>query len=84
MARLEQTTAIKKMAKFLKQILFGLQATMPSDEKHPSRVPMWMGVKVAYTIVAMCLFPLAIGGYWAYGQMVQKLFHLSFDLSAAN
>lgn len=47
-----------------------LQATMPSSEKHPSRVPMWKGLKVAYALIAMCLFPLAIGGYWAYGQMV--------------
>lgn len=49
---------------------FGLQATMPSSEKHPSHVPMWRGVQIAYVIVAMCLFPLAIGGYWAYGQKV--------------
>lgn len=36
-----------------------LQGTTPSMEKHPSRVPMWKGVKVA----AMCLFSLVIGGY---------------------
>lgn len=47
-----------------------VQATMPSDEKHPSRVPMWQGVKVSYTVISACLFPLAIGGYWAYGQKV--------------
>lgn len=52
------------------------QATMPSDEKHPSRVPMWKGVKIAYTLVAMCLFPLAIAGYWAYGQMVTTAFNI--------
>ncbi|KAK8522259.1 hypothetical protein V6N13_115238 [Hibiscus sabdariffa] len=51
-------------------LILEIQATMPSDEKHPSRVPMWKGVKVAYTLVAMCLFPLAIVGYWAYGQMI--------------
>lgn len=45
---------------------------MPSDEKHPSRVPMWKGVKVAYAFVAASLFPLAIGGYWAYGQKIPK------------
>ncbi|CAN6722469.1 unnamed protein product [Malus baccata var. baccata] len=47
-----------------------IQATMPSSEKKPSHVPMWRGVKVAYLMVAMCLFPLAIGGYWAYGHMI--------------
>lgn len=43
---------------------------MPSSEKHPSTVPMWRGVKFAYLIIATCLFPIAIGGYWAYGQLV--------------
>ncbi|KAM0025806.1 putative amino acid transporter, transmembrane domain-containing protein [Helianthus debilis subsp. tardiflorus] len=51
-------------------LILEIQATMPSSEKHPSTVPMWKGVKVSYTIIAMCLFPLAIGGYWAYGQMI--------------
>lgn len=47
---------------------------MPSSEKNPSHVPMWKGVKVAYAIIAMCLFPLAIGGYWAYGHMVRNIY----------
>jgi len=51
-------------------LILEIQATMPSSEKHPSRVPMWRGVKFAYVIVAMCLFPIAIGGYWAYGSMI--------------
>ncbi|KAK1419365.1 hypothetical protein QVD17_28531 [Tagetes erecta] len=51
-------------------LILEIQATMPSSEKHPSTVPMWKGVKVSYTLIAMCLFPLAIGGYWAYGQLI--------------
>ncbi|CAN1276203.1 Lysine histidine transporter-like 8 [Linum perenne] len=51
-------------------LVLEIQATMPSSEKHPSTVPMWKGVKFAYAFIAMCLFPLAIGGYWAYGQLV--------------
>ncbi|KAL0383879.1 UNVERIFIED_CONTAM: Lysine histidine transporter-like 8 [Sesamum radiatum] len=51
-------------------LILEIQATMPSSEKHPSSVPMWRGVKGAYLIVAMCLFPIAIGGYWAYGHMI--------------
>ncbi|XP_073028926.1 lysine histidine transporter-like 8 [Primulina eburnea] len=47
-----------------------IQATMPSSEKKPSRVPMWRGVQAAYFIVALCLYPLAIGGYWAYGDKI--------------
>ena len=50
-----------------------LQATMPSSEKHPSRVPMWKGTQAAYVLIAMCLYPLAIGGYWAYGNSVSLL-----------
>lgn len=43
---------------------------MPSTFKHPAHVPMWKGVKVAYFFIAMCLFPVAIGGFWAYGNLV--------------
>ena len=43
---------------------------MPSTLKHPSHVPMWKGVKFAYVIVAFCLYPVAIGGFWAYGDQV--------------
>ncbi|PON36383.1 Amino acid transporter, transmembrane domain containing protein [Parasponia andersonii] len=53
-------------------LILEIQSTMPSSEKHPSRVPMWRGVKFAYFVVAMCLFPLAIGGYWAYGQKIPE------------
>ncbi|KAM1047568.1 hypothetical protein ACFX13_027483 [Malus domestica] len=51
-------------------LILEIQATMPSSEKHPSHVPMWRGVKVSYSIIAACLFPLAIGGYWAYGHLI--------------
>ncbi|KAF7809608.1 lysine histidine transporter-like 8 [Senna tora] len=51
-------------------LILEIQATMPSSEKHPSHVPMWQGVKVSYTLIAACLFPLAIGGYWAYGHQI--------------
>lgn len=43
---------------------------MPSTFKKPAHVPMWRGAKVAYIFIAMCLFPVAIGGYWAYGNLV--------------
>ncbi|KAJ6368895.1 hypothetical protein OIU78_001294 [Salix suchowensis] len=53
-------------------LILEIQATMPSSEKHPSRVPMWRGAKAAYTVIAACIFPLAIGGFWAYGQRIPK------------
>uniref|UniRef100_A0A0E0FCA2 Amino acid transporter transmembrane domain-containing protein n=1 Tax=Oryza meridionalis TaxID=40149 RepID=A0A0E0FCA2_9ORYZ len=37
-----------------------IQATMPSTFKHPAHVPMWRGAKVAYALIAMCLFPVAV------------------------
>lgn len=46
---------------------------MPSTFKHPAHVPMWRGAKVAYLFIAMCLFPVAIGGFWAYGNLVSTL-----------
>ncbi|XP_057796978.1 lysine histidine transporter-like 8 [Salvia miltiorrhiza] len=49
-----------------------IQATMPSSEKKPSRVPMWRGIRAAYLVIALCLFPIAIGGYWAYGNKIPE------------
>ncbi|KAE8729196.1 Lysine histidine transporter-like 8 [Hibiscus syriacus] len=43
---------------------------MPSTFKHPAHVPMWRGAKVAYFFIAMCLFPVAVGGFWAYGNLM--------------
>ncbi|KAJ0633116.1 putative amino acid transporter, transmembrane domain-containing protein [Helianthus annuus] len=51
-------------------LILEIQATMPSSEKHPSRIPMWKGVKASYIVIAMCLFPLAISGFWAYGNLI--------------
>ena len=62
---------------FFSQLEF-LQASMPSSEKNPSQMPMWKGVKSVYLLIAMCLFPLAIGGYWAYGNMVLFIFSVSY------
>ncbi|XP_021284043.1 lysine histidine transporter-like 8 [Herrania umbratica] len=53
-------------------LVLEIQGTMPSSGKHPSRIPMWRGVKLAYLIVAACLFPLAIGGFWAYGNLMSE------------
>eukprot|EP01018_Ginkgo_biloba_P019701 Gb_34432 [translate_table: standard] len=47
-----------------------VQATIPSSLKHPAYLPMWRGAKVAYLLIAFCLFPIAIGGYWAYGNFM--------------
>ncbi|XXG59937.1 hypothetical protein AAC387_Pa04g1935 [Persea americana] len=47
-----------------------IQATMPSTLKHPSSVPMWKGIKSAYLLIGICLFSIATGGFWAYGNLI--------------
>ncbi|XWS62600.1 hypothetical protein CRYUN_Cryun06bG0024900 [Craigia yunnanensis] len=51
-------------------LILEIQGTLPSNSKHPSRKSMWRGVMVSYIIIAMCLFPLAIVGFWAYGNKI--------------
>ncbi|XP_057810142.1 lysine histidine transporter-like 6 [Salvia miltiorrhiza] len=47
-----------------------IQATIPSTPEMPSRVPMWKGAVLAYFINGICYFPVALIGYWAFGQDV--------------
>lgn len=51
-------------------LVLEIQATMPSTLKHPSRIPMWRGMKAAYLLVAFCMYPIAIGGFWSYGNQI--------------
>ncbi|KAK4804790.1 hypothetical protein SAY86_004607 [Trapa natans] len=51
-------------------LVLEIQGTMPSSPQKPSRKAMWTGVKFAYLAIGMCLFPLAVGGYWAYGDLI--------------
>ncbi|KAK6919137.1 Amino acid transporter, transmembrane domain [Dillenia turbinata] len=48
-----------------------IQATIPSTPEKPSRKGMWHGVKVAYAIVAVCYFSVALTGFWAFGDAVE-------------
>ncbi|XP_028765516.1 lysine histidine transporter-like 8 [Neltuma alba] len=54
-------------------LVLEIQGTLPSDTDRPSHLAMWRGVKFAYLIIASCVLPLAIGGYWAYGNLVTML-----------
>ncbi|XVF68016.1 hypothetical protein PTKIN_Ptkin10aG0169000 [Pterospermum kingtungense] len=51
-------------------LILEIQGTLPSSPSNPSRKSMWRGVMVSYMIIAMCLFPLAIVGFWAYGNKI--------------
>ncbi|XP_031278296.1 lysine histidine transporter-like 8 [Pistacia vera] len=52
-------------------LVLEIQGTLPSNQNHKSSKPMWRGVIISYLIIAMCLFPLAIAGFWAYGNQIQ-------------
>jgi amino acid permease len=51
-------------------VVLEIQATIPSTPEKPSKKPMWKGVVVAYIVVALCYFPVALVGYWAFGNLV--------------
>ncbi|MBO0186200.1 hypothetical protein J0683_25395, partial [Vibrio parahaemolyticus] len=52
-------------------VLLGIQATIPSTPEKPSKGPMWRGVIVAYIVVALCYFPVALVGYYIFGNGVE-------------
>ncbi|KAE9586573.1 hypothetical protein Lal_00014328 [Lupinus albus] len=51
-------------------VVLEIQATIPSTPERPSKGPMWKGVVVAYIVVAVCYFPVALIGYWMFGNAV--------------
>ncbi|WOK96546.1 lysine histidine transporter 1-like isoform X1 [Canna indica] len=51
-------------------VVLEIQATIPSTPDKPSKGPMWKGVIVAYIIVALCYFPVALVGYWIFGNEI--------------
>ena len=53
-------------------VVLEIQATIPSTPEKPSKKPMWRGVLVAYAVVAACYFPVALVGYWAFGNSVES------------
>ncbi|XP_028794071.1 lysine histidine transporter 1-like [Neltuma alba] len=66
-----------------------IQATIPSTPEKPSKGPMWRGVIWAYVGVAFCYFPVAIVGYYVFGNSVADnvlvgLEHPRWLIAAAN
>ncbi|GJW47681.1 lysine histidine transporter 1-like protein [Tanacetum coccineum] len=60
-------------------VVLEIQATIPSTPEKPSKGPMWKGVVVAYMVVAICYFPVAIIGFWVYGNTVSDNILISFS-----
>lgn len=70
-------------------VVLEIQATIPSTPDKPSKKPMWKGVVVAYIIVAICYFPVAIIGFYVFGNTVDDNILLSLEkpnwlIAAAN
>ena len=60
-------------------VVLEIQASIPSTPGKPSKKPMWKGVVVAYIIVAICYFPVALIGYWAFGNSVEDNVLISLE-----
>ncbi|XP_047180212.1 lysine histidine transporter 1-like [Vigna umbellata] len=60
-------------------VVLEIQATIPSTPEKPSKKAMWKGMLVAYVVVALCYFPVALVGYWAFGNGVDDNILLSLE-----
>ncbi|KAL3526151.1 hypothetical protein ACH5RR_014523 [Cinchona calisaya] len=60
-------------------VVLEIQATIPSTPEKPSKGPMWRGVIVAYVVVALCYFPVALIGYWVFGNNVEDNILISLE-----
>ncbi|KAA3459437.1 Lysine histidine transporter 1 [Gossypium australe] len=63
-------------------VVLEIQATIQSTPERPSKGPMWKGVVVAYIIIALCYFPVALIGYWMFGNSVRDNILISLEKPA--
>ncbi|CAJ1933923.1 unnamed protein product [Sphenostylis stenocarpa] len=78
----QESTAVAKISDVLNAIgiivltfrghnlLLEIQGTLPSNFEQTSREAMRRGVSMSYTLISLCVFPLAIAGFWAYGNQI--------------
>ncbi|XP_062010298.1 lysine histidine transporter 1-like [Rosa rugosa] len=60
-------------------VVLEIQATLPSTPETPSKKPMWRGVVIAYIVVALCYFPVALIGYYTFGNKVEDNILISLE-----
>ncbi|XP_024031307.1 lysine histidine transporter 1-like [Morus notabilis] len=60
-------------------VVLEIQATIPSTPEKPSKGPMWRGVLIAYLVVALCYFPVALAGYYVFGDKVEDNILISLE-----
>lgn len=63
-------------------VVLEIQATIPSTPEKPSKRPMWKGVVFAYIVVALCYFPVALIGYYIFGDKVEDNILISLEKPA--
>uniref|UniRef100_A0A7N0UW68 Amino acid transporter transmembrane domain-containing protein n=1 Tax=Kalanchoe fedtschenkoi TaxID=63787 RepID=A0A7N0UW68_KALFE len=63
-------------------VVLEIQATIPSTPEKPSKGPMWKGVVVAYIVVALCYFPVALVGFYIFGNQVEDNILISLEKPA--
>lgn len=63
-------------------VVLEIQATIPSTPEKPSKGPMWKGVILAYIVVALCYFPVAMIGFWVFGNSVEDNILISLEKPA--
>ncbi|PRQ25080.1 putative amino acid transporter, transmembrane domain-containing protein [Rosa chinensis] len=51
-------------------VILEIQGTLPTNPKFPTSKTMWRGVTISYALIAICLLPVAIAGFWTYGNKV--------------
>ncbi|GLT71803.1 hypothetical protein SLA2020_437960 [Shorea laevis] len=60
-------------------VVLEIQATIPSTPEKPSKRSMWRGVVVAYIVVALCYFLVALIGYYVFGNNVEDNILISLE-----
>ena len=59
------------IAKIEDFMVLEIQATILTMQDKPAKISMWIGVKVAYIIMALCYFWTTIIGFWVFGNRIK-------------
>ncbi|KAH6834583.1 hypothetical protein C2S53_006106 [Perilla frutescens var. hirtella] len=52
-------------------LVLEIQGTLPTSQSQQlSCKLMWSAVMISYLLIALCMYPIAIVGYWAYGNKI--------------